>query len=572
MPGRRLTVSARLRRYPALGFLAAAALLASLLPSALRVPLSGPTASAELAPVPGKSDSAPGDLSALGETSTDGLGGEESTAALGRPAVNRPGGSEDGGEQEPPAPDRGSGRNPANKRCVGNPPRQTEDPMSPPCVAFFDGDNGGATANGVTRDEIRVAFPHNCNQEGERVDKVDPNGSDPRAVLLRHYNERYQLYGRRVRLYHYQDECSSNSGTDSWYRARATRVSQAVDPFAVLTRAPASFSSRAAELRMWTDLIGGSRSTMRQGAPYLRSFMPDQEDFVDLVAEFICQKLAGRPARYHGNPLDRSRQRKFAVHMAGNTDGRSHGDQGLRRLQDRVAASCGDRAGELYVSTGVGQQIATDVARWSQEGVTTVVQFSAESWPYHTAAADSVGWRPEWLMVSEAILNGRFRTFHPATQMPNAFGLSFTPMLAERRHDWDAYRAYREACPGCPEPGANAMEEILQYYWQYLLLFRGFQAAGPRLTIENVDRGLRALPPVRSPDPRIPAAYYAPGNYSFLKDAAVVRWDVAGLPAGGRQPGCWRYVEHGKRYRAQDWQMHATDEDFDTPGWPCQGD
>ena len=73
MPGR-LTVSNRLRRYPALGFLAVAALLASLLPSALRVPLSGPTALAEPAPVRGKSDSAQSDLSALGQTSTGGLG------------------------------------------------------------------------------------------------------------------------------------------------------------------------------------------------------------------------------------------------------------------------------------------------------------------------------------------------------------------------------------------------------------------------------------------------------------------------------------------------------------------
>src|SRR5688572_14509800 len=30
--------------------------------------------------------------------------------------------------------------------CVGTPTRQTEDPMSPPCVAvMFEGDNGGAT-------------------------------------------------------------------------------------------------------------------------------------------------------------------------------------------------------------------------------------------------------------------------------------------------------------------------------------------------------------------------------------------------------------------------------------------
>src|SRR5688572_2219369 len=31
------------------------------------------------------------------------------------------------------------------RQCVGDPPRQVEDPQSPPCVPYFSGDNGGAT-------------------------------------------------------------------------------------------------------------------------------------------------------------------------------------------------------------------------------------------------------------------------------------------------------------------------------------------------------------------------------------------------------------------------------------------
>ena len=47
---------------------------------------------------------------------------------------------------------------PVSGAALGNPPRQIEDPQSPPCVAFWEGtDNGGATAKGVTADEIRIA-------------------------------------------------------------------------------------------------------------------------------------------------------------------------------------------------------------------------------------------------------------------------------------------------------------------------------------------------------------------------------------------------------------------------------
>src|SRR5687768_9407701 len=31
------------------------------------------------------------------------------------------------------------------RQCVGDPPRQVEDPQSPPCVPYWSGDNGGAT-------------------------------------------------------------------------------------------------------------------------------------------------------------------------------------------------------------------------------------------------------------------------------------------------------------------------------------------------------------------------------------------------------------------------------------------
>src|SRR5205807_1613108 len=49
-------------------------------------------------------------------------------------------------------------KTPSTKGCVGKPPRQTEDPLAPPCVASFSGDNFGATYQGVSKDEISVLF------------------------------------------------------------------------------------------------------------------------------------------------------------------------------------------------------------------------------------------------------------------------------------------------------------------------------------------------------------------------------------------------------------------------------
>src|SRR5438067_5052613 len=49
---------------------------------------------------------------------------------------------------------------PRVKNCVGDPPRQIEDPQSPPCVNYWQGNNGGATAFGVTANEIRISVPY----------------------------------------------------------------------------------------------------------------------------------------------------------------------------------------------------------------------------------------------------------------------------------------------------------------------------------------------------------------------------------------------------------------------------
>src|SRR5947209_5322078 len=112
------------RRIPplAMGGLALA-LMVAILPSSLHVPSTGPNAQAEVAPVPGAGNQQT-NLSQLGlaESGTvGGLGGAVTGDA---------------------APELLQGLAPGNpvaqqSHCVGNPARQTEDPLSPPCVAFW---------------------------------------------------------------------------------------------------------------------------------------------------------------------------------------------------------------------------------------------------------------------------------------------------------------------------------------------------------------------------------------------------------------------------------------------------
>ncbi len=75
------------------------------------------------------------------------------------------------------------------RRCVGDPPRQIEDPQSPPCINYWQGDNGGATSRGVTRDEIRFS--------------ITASYEDSYGPIVSFFNSRFEFYGRKIRLVGY---------------------------------------------------------------------------------------------------------------------------------------------------------------------------------------------------------------------------------------------------------------------------------------------------------------------------------------------------------------------------------
>ena len=116
----------------------------TVLPSSLNLPQTNPTTTLEYAPVPPDENAdaaSEGNLSALGLGSSSGIQGGGASGGDG------PGG---------PLPAGSAADSPSTLPVRGNPPRQTEDPLSPPCVAYFDGDNFGATYRASPRDEIRL--------------------------------------------------------------------------------------------------------------------------------------------------------------------------------------------------------------------------------------------------------------------------------------------------------------------------------------------------------------------------------------------------------------------------------
>lgn len=574
MSPREANVSSRrqvLRRYPAGLLLLASALLSSLLPSALRLPLSGPSASAELAPVPGKSDQS-GDLAELGQSETAGLGAGAGGGGGGGGGGAREELDELGGNGG------GTGTNPQGKRCVGKPRRQAEDLLSPPCVAYFEGDNGGATSRGVTADEVRIVHIHSplCTLEAPyEVDYRDDKPNDGFSYIAAYQNyftERYQMYGRTAHFYTVGYPCEGSTMTPAEGRAQAQRIYDDYRPFAVVLDRygidPWSVPPLLEELasRGVITLSVMHRPVAQRLAPHLMSYLPDYEDRAEIEAAAVCRKLVGRVAAYSGDPRDHSTTRKFG--LVYEPEGLREG-AGNPSIFDRdlftaaLERRCGLK-GLPEATGGDADQRAIALNELRSAGVTTVLSYSEKTdW---SVAADVIKWYPEWYLGTTPANAERARLQTP-TVWANAFGLTYERRLGPKwEQDW--YIAFRQTC----ETRCTTNNAMAPMYEDFLLLFTGIQSAGPRLTPANVDRGLHAIKPQPSPDPYTPAAYFSPGNYTFVKDAMFVWWDPQGRPPGVNSAGCYRLVEHGKRYRAEDWP--DTDDGIkgrNEPNQPCQG-
>ncbi len=537
--------SSVVRRYPALGFIIAAAALAILLPSALNVPQSGPSTLAEFAPVPG-SGQGTSNVSDLGQAGSGGIGfgSSKETSQASLPAE--------------------LGTLAAQKRaklksCVGNPARQTEDLLSPPCVAFFEGDNGGVTAKGVTRDEVAVVMyvggDANTDSDFRRVidcatvpDSSDNGRNLACAAYMRYFNSRYQTYNRIVHLY--ANHAAPHADYDAQYKPFAT---VATDILADKKTLGVLYDSQY-------------RKRYQDKAPYMIGFRADVEDQARISASYVCLKLKGRLAQYAGDPLLKERTRKFGIF---------HDSQdGWNLLGPEIRSQCDLNVTVYSNQSGSAQATTTNLAQFKQDNVTTVMPIlSRIALVQATNIATNLGYFPEWALPGSRDLGGPDKNVEARFANPAQWGSAFGITFDYRRdsipeQNW--YRAYKEGCPRCAEPATSAGGgSVAELYDQLTMLFYGIQAGGPRLSAESIDKGLHAIPPNGSPSPYKPAAYFSTGNYTFLKDATAIWWDQSGTPPGSQTAGCYRLLQEGKRYRNGEWT--TGDADVRSQG-PCQGD
>ena len=134
------------------------------------------------------------------------------------------------------------------------------DYFAPECYAPFEGDNGGATAPGVTADSIKVVY-YLAQEEDPIInyitDAINSDDTIDQQIetmqnVVRYYQTYYETYGRTVELIPFV--ATGGAADEVAARADAVRIAEEIQPFVVWQGPGADTGVRRRAGRPWRDV------------------------------------------------------------------------------------------------------------------------------------------------------------------------------------------------------------------------------------------------------------------------------------------------------------------------------
>jgi hypothetical protein len=442
------------------------------------------------------------------------------------------------------------------------------DYFAPECMAPFTGDNGGATATGVTADEITLV--NYVGQEGDPIiayitDAIDNDDTtqqyfDTMKGLVDYYQAFYELYGRKVNLVTFE---GTGGATDEVAaRADAATIAEQYSPFAVLG-GPALTSAFADELSARKVMCigctpGQPADFYTQRDPYVWGLDGSALQKQSHVLEFVQKQLIGQNASHGGDAVKDSPRSFGLVYL--ESSGAS------KDLADRFAAEM-DAAGAPFAAVaayqldpGTIQQTAAQViTKMKSAGVTTIIFSGDPVAPRDfTNEATAQEYFPEWVIAASTLVDvTAFARTYDQQQWAHAFGVT---QLAART-DPTAIGAYANYkwFTGVEPPANDSIGVIAP---NPALFFAVVQAVGPNLSAEAFRDTLFArdgtLAAISQPYLSYGDKGYWGGvpDYQGVDDATAIWWDptATGKDEIRREgTGMYQYVDGGKRYLPGAW-------------------
>jgi len=365
-----------------------------------------------------------------------------------------------------------------------------ESPYAPPCVKPWTSsdNNGGATAQGVTKDKIKVvvlwADLTGALQQNVPNRTTGQGGTEPDAMIDMDavYKAFFETWGRTVEY-----TFVKGTGTDEAAQQADAVAVAALKPFAVVDFAGAYLHS------------GGLvfESALRDKVPALVTFpccgvIPPETRANPLVAnaaEWVGKALVGHKARWAGDNSLKSKPRVFGVVYPAGSGGIDFNlfEKGFARYGGKVTASVSypSEATQLQAPPEAVEQAVTIITKLKSAGVTTIINFAdgIAMTPALTKAATDQNYFPEWVVTGNgyqdvdviAMASDKQQTAH-------AFGLVwFPPVVPQQSAAATPFDWYWGKNKGT---FAGAALSLVQS------LYTGLHLAGPNLTGKTFEQAL----------------------------------------------------------------------------------
>jgi hypothetical protein len=547
-------------RWSSLAHLAAAAVMVVVLvPLVLKAAQASPPSLAEFAPQVQQTikKAPPGQNSAFGGAEGGGKGAATPTPT--------PSPSAAGAAQATPTPLVVPGGARVNK-CVGDPPRQIEDPQSPPCVPFWDPakGNGGSTSFGVDAQYIYVGIPQYT---------LTNAGDTP--TMVNFFNDRFEFYGRKLKVVSIADHGAYTTPENMQADATALETNPQ-GAFAEITYPEQGgaeevfYDALAAQPHpvisvqgMILALPAADQAHLAAHAPYMWNYMPTPDIVERNLVDVVCKQLAGKPPSHAGAPTSAKPTRVFGI-LRGVRAGVPAYDYSI--LQNGIQACTG--TAPVYKeyessSNNTGTDVATALQAMSFAGVTSIACLCpTEEWEqWVSTGADGQDYYPEWLVSNLGDMDGNESLFlgrqDQASHTIGVRSLNKELPPLDTPYVW----AIHYESPSNPKPPYNNRNSAWDdyVYHDLLLLASGIQMAGPKLTPQTFSEALHA---VQFPNPGCdgPPSYQAcvgfPGESHTMQQSFTEIWyDLRqGNPdINTNQPGAYCYVDRGLRHSLGSW-------------------
>jgi hypothetical protein len=446
--------------------------------------------------------------------------------------------------------------------------------FSLPCIPKFTGDNGGATYQGVTKDEVKVVVLAAHYEPAVQaaltavgLAATDQQHAEASNVFAQFINKRYELYNRKIKAVVVSTDCVT--GDDPCYRADAKAMLARHKPFAVVWAvpgiAPPSFMDEVARARViGLGAPGLPTEWFKARRPYMWTEVPQSPASTDLISDYYCKKMYGKNATLAGDPRMRLERRRLGIIV---TEIPENIEAAKRVFENVTGRMCGSKSDgtQLYTIAAntdeADAQRPTLISRMKNDGINVSLQLPSTD-VLGCNACDQAQYYPENLISgqnqNDADIVGRLDA---SAQRTNRFGIGMRP-LATPLPDHDFRRASRDVNPGYEPPYITEGD-----YLALAMIGRMVQLAGPRLTPQTVEAGAHGMVQLggfvnlrpwngwKCCDPKVPKWMLGdgPDDFSAWSDAREIYWDDTAISPDDGRPGAWVCVQPCKRYEAGQW-------------------